>query len=96
MSRYSSMTFSICCFSCGGALSGGRGHNILIALREDHQENKFPSFGNELTAFFCNNQRYSGRRWYLWYHVQLISQGNNNTVRSGLIHSMSLPQVWLA
>ena len=43
--------------SCGGALSGGRGHRLLLSLRAYHQENKFLGFGNELTALFCSNQR---------------------------------------
>ena len=48
-----------------GAMFGGHGHSLLLALGADHQENKFSSLGNELTTFFCSNQRDSGRRWYL-------------------------------
>jgi len=66
--------------SCGGALFGGRGHHLLLSLRAYHQENKFPSFVNELNTSFCSNQR-DGSRWcYLWYLVQLISQSNNNNM----------------
>jgi hypothetical protein len=72
------------------------GHNILLSLRADHQENKFPNFGNEITTFFYSNQRDRDKGWYLWYPVKLISQGNNNSVSSGLIYNMSLSQVWLA
>jgi hypothetical protein len=77
-------------------MSGGRGHSLLLSLRVDHQENKFPGFGNELTALFCSNQRDGCRRCYFRYPVQLIAQINNNSMRPGLIHNMSLPQVWLA
>jgi hypothetical protein len=49
-------------FLCSGALSGGHGHSLPLSLRADHQENKFPSFGNELTALFCSNQRDGGKR----------------------------------
>jgi hypothetical protein len=67
MSSYSSTTLSICFFSCSGALSGGHGHSLPLSLRADHQENKFPGLGNELTALFCSNQRDGGRRCYLRY-----------------------------
>ena len=63
--------------SCGGALFGGRGHNILLSLRVNHKENKFPSVGNDLIAFLHNDQRDGGRQYYLWYPVQLITQSNN-------------------
>jgi len=48
--------------SCRGGLSKGHGHHILLSLREYHQENKFPGFGNDLTALFCCNHR-DGSRW---------------------------------
>ena len=64
--------------SCGGALSGGCGHRLFLSLRVYHQENKFPSFGNELTALFHSNQIDGSRQCYLRYLIQLISQGNNN------------------
>ena len=69
-------------------MSGGRGHRLLLALGADHQENEFLGFGNELTVLFCSNQRDSGRRWYLWYPLKLISQINNNSARPRLILSM--------
>lgn len=56
---------------------------------------KIPSFVNELTTLFCSNQRDGGRRCYLQYPIQLISQSKNNNARPWIIHSMSLPQVWL-
>jgi hypothetical protein len=77
-------------------MSRYHGHSLLLSLRVDHQENKFLSFGNELSALFCSNQRDSIRQWYLSYHVKLISQGKNKNMRSRLTHRMSLPQVWLA
>ena len=77
-------------------MSGGCGHNLLLALEVDHRENKIPSFGNELTALFCSNQRDIGRRWYLWYPVKLIDQSKNYSVTTRLIHCMPLPQLWLA
>jgi hypothetical protein len=77
-------------------MSGGSGHNLLLSLGADHQENKFSSFGNELTALFCSNQRDGGRRCYLRYPIHLIAKSNNNNTRPGLIHNMLLPQVQLA
>ena len=77
-------------------MSGGRGHSLLLSLRVDHRENKFPGFGNELTTLFCSNQRDSGRNRHLWYPVQLNSQSKNNSVRPSLIQKMKLPQVWLS
>ena len=72
-------------------MSGGRGHDLLLSLRADHQEKKLPDFGNEFTALFSSNQRDISRGWHLWYPVQIIYQSNNNSARPGLIHTMSLP-----
>ena len=73
MFLYSSNNLVHFFLSCRGAMSGGRGHSLFLALGVDHQENKFPGLGNELTALFFCNQRDSGRWWYLWYSVQFIS-----------------------
>lgn len=50
-------------------------------------ERKFLALRNDLTALLCSNQRDGGRRGYLRYLVQLISQSNNHQARSRVIYN---------
>jgi len=75
---------------CEGDPSRNHGHNLILSLRANHKE-KNPSLGNDLTALLCSDQRDGGRRGYLWYPIQLITQINNHKAKSRLIYNMSLP-----
>jgi hypothetical protein len=71
MSLYSSMTLSTCFCLHGGTLPGGHGcgYDLPLTLRVNQKENKFPSLGDDLTAFLSRDQRDGGRWGYLWYPV---------------------------
>jgi len=42
----------------GGTLPEGHGcgYDVPLSLRENHKENKFPSLGDDLTAFLSKDQ----------------------------------------
>jgi hypothetical protein len=65
--------------------SHGCGGDLIFTLRENHEEDNFFVLGNDIPTFLSRDQINGGRQSYLWYHVQLSTQSNNNTVRSKLI-----------
>ena len=70
--------------SCGGALSGGCGHDLLLTLRVDHQENKLPGFGNDLMDFFAVTKEIatgggtSGILYKLFPNVIITARGQDS------------------
>jgi hypothetical protein len=78
---------------CGDINRGGPGcgYNISLTLRQNHEDDKFPSLSDELPAFLGRDQGNSTRWDYLEYPIQFPIQSNNNTTRPRIIYSMMFP-----
>jgi hypothetical protein len=74
ISEYSSMTLSTFFLLCGeiGRRGPGCGCDLSLTLRENHEEEKFPSLRDDLPALLGRDQGNSTRRDCLGYPVQFL------------------------
>ena len=73
---------------CRGVLCGGGGccYDISFTLKMNHEEYEFPCLRYCLPALLCCDDRHYNSRKCLLYPLDFLSQSNNDTMRSRLIH----------
>jgi hypothetical protein len=69
----------------------GRGFNLSLTLRANHEEGKLPGLRDDLPALLCRDQGNDNRWDYLMYPVQFLLQSNNTTARPRIIYNMMFP-----
>ena len=69
----------------------GCGSDLLLSLRENHEEDKLPHLIDDLPALPTIDQGNSTRWDCLRYLIQFPVQSNNNTTRPRLIYNMTFP-----
>jgi hypothetical protein len=87
------MTLStcFCCVERSVRRDPGCGCDLLLILRENHEEDKIPRLRDDLPALLGRDQGNSTRWDCLRYPVQFPIQSNNNTMRPRLIYNMMFP-----